>query len=255
MAMRVYEGGRPAANRGHSVPNSARGGGHRGGEQVVPFGGGGDLFGGGGLFGGGDPFKEFGADPFGGGAMQRFDEMAQSMMRGMPSGGLGGGMMGGPGGGMMGGNGQYSCQTFAMSSVRGADGKMHTERFASSDVGNRAHGIREAQQAYSNSTTGVDKMGLERQLGDRARKMVKERNRSTAEERSTEMYRGMDESAAGAFEHDFSSNAHHMPQHMRHGADMFAIGGPGSRGGNVASIRDGGGHGVRHRSQPSSRRV
>eukprot|EP00438_Fugacium_kawagutii_P025708 Skav229299 [mRNA] locus=scaffold544:222590:223062:+ [translate_table: standard] len=51
---------------------------------------------------------------------------------------------------------------------------MHTEKYSSSDVGNTHHGIREAQQAYSNSTSG-DKMGLERHLGDRARKMVKER--------------------------------------------------------------------------------
>ena len=34
--------------------------------------------------------------------------------------------------------------------------QMHTEKFASSDVGNTQHGIREAQHAYSNSTSGVD---------------------------------------------------------------------------------------------------
>merc|ERR1719310_1255202 len=116
--------------------------------------------------------------------------------------GMGGmGSIGGPGGRMQampGGNGQYATQSFAMSSVMGPDGKMHTERFVSSDIGNREKGIRESQQAYSNSSSGKDKMALERQLGDRARKVAKECDRNTMEERSTEMYRGMDESGAHA---------------------------------------------------------
>ena len=33
--------------------------------------------------------------------------------------------------------------------------QMHTEKYSSSDVGNGHHGIREAQHAYSNSTSGV----------------------------------------------------------------------------------------------------
>ena len=33
---------------------------------------------------------------------------------------------------------------------------MHTEKYSSSDVGNSHHGIREAQHAYSNSTSGVE---------------------------------------------------------------------------------------------------
>merc|ERR1719359_1858871 len=113
----------------------------------------------------------------------------------------------------------------------GPDGKMHTERFASSDIGNRDKNIREAQQRYSNSTTGKEKMGLERQLGDRARKMVKERDRHTMEERSTEMYRGMDESRAGAFDRDFGSMAHRMPSHPRFDGRMLQgmQGGPGGQ--------------------------
>merc|ERR1719456_1102865 len=125
---------------------------------------------------------------------------------------------GGPGSAvrnMPGGNGQYAVQSFAMSSAMGPDGKMHTERFVSSDIGKREKGIREAQQAYSNSSTRKEKMGLERQLGDRARKIVKERDRGTMEERSTEMFRGMDESSAQAFDRDFGAMAHHMPAHPR----------------------------------------
>ncbi|CAE7918604.1 Mlf [Symbiodinium necroappetens] len=101
------------------------------------------------------------------------------------------------------GTGCYSCQTFVMSSSRGVDGKVHTERYSSSDVGNAQHGIREAQHAYSNSSTAEDKMGLERHLGERARKMVKERNRFTQDERCHEMLRGMDEGGRDHFDRDF----------------------------------------------------
>lgn len=251
MAIRPYAGS--SGQRGASEPR-LRGSGN--GQAMMPFGGG--PFGGG-LFGGGDPFKEFGSDPFGGmlgggfggSIMQQFNDMTKDMASGRGSGS---------------GSGQYSCQTFAMSSVMGPDGKMHTERFASSDVGNRAHGIRESQQAYSNSSSGLDKMGLERQLGNRARKMVKERDRNSMEERSTEMFRGMDESHRSAFDQDFSSQAHHLPQHSRFSGGALFGPGPGGHGGhqlngmsrhspmaisNSPSER-GGGH--RHRSVPGGRR-
>merc|ERR1719353_2226779 len=139
--------------------------------------------------------------------MKQFDEMSRDMRAGSmpPSARSGAG----------GSGGQYAVQSFAMSSHMGPDGKMHTERFVSSDIGNREKGIREAQQAYSNSSSGKEKMGLERQLGSRARKMVKERDRNTMEERSTEMFRGMDESSAQAFDRDFGGMAHHLPSHPR----------------------------------------
>lgn len=246
MAIRPHGGG--GGNRG--MPSgSGRGGGHRGGEL--------DIFGGssgGGLFGGRDPFAEFGSfgggDAFGGGGlgggfgggfgsmMQRFDDMSRDMGGGMGQGG------GGPGGGAMrgmsGGNGQYAMQSFAMSSHMGPDGKMHTERFSSSDVGNREQKVREAQQAYSNSSTKQEKMGLERQLGDRARKVVKERCGHSGEERSTEMFRGMDESHAGAFDRDFGSMAHHMPAHPRDSGRMMQIMQGGGGGGGGRSSLPGG---------------
>lgn len=206
-----------------------RGGG--GGREIAPFGAGG-------FFGGRDPFAEFGSlEPFGGlGAgfggplMKQFEEMAKGFGSGEAAAIRGGG-----------GNGQYVCQTFAMSSHMGSDGKMHTEKYSSSDVGNTHQKIRECQQAYSNSTTGVDKMGMERQLGDRARKVVKERHRGTMEERSTEMFRGMDESGAGAFDRDFGAQAHHVPQHQPFDARrMFAAGAPGGR---AVGCAGGGGRG------------
>lgn len=211
------------------------------------------------MFGGRDPFKEFGAmDLFGGGGfgggghanmMRGFDEMASQMMQGFGSGA-------GPRGG--GGDGQYACQSFAMMSSVGPDGKTHTERYASSDIGNRGQNIRESQQAYSNSSSGTEKMALERHLGDRARKMVRERVRG--EERSTELFRGMDDSSKDAFDGDFAGKAHHLPQHPRlNGAAMLAPGAMAAGRGPAALPGSGRrtpqlGNGHRHNSVPSRRR-
>merc|ERR1711903_423511 len=75
---------------------------------------------------------------------------------------------------MAGGGGSYSSKTMMYSAKRGSDGNMHSERFTSSTVGVPQRSIRETQQAYSNTATGVDKMALERQLGHQGRKVVKE---------------------------------------------------------------------------------
>lgn len=236
MALRQYDPN--ATRRGMSeAPRASRGPPNQGfGPPAVQGPGGAMMPFGGGLFGGPDPFSAFGNHPFsgfgmGGSLMQRFDDVTRDIARGPGAmGSRHGAMM--MGGGL--GGGQYSCQTFAMSSVMGPDGKMHTERFSSSDVGNHEHGIRESQQAYSNSSTGTDKMGLERHVGDRARKMVKERDRNTMEERSTEMFKGLDETGRDAFDRDFSSRAQYLPQHPRFNGQALpgfggapALGGPG----------------------------
>merc|ERR1719375_63561 len=136
-----------------------------------------------------------------------------SMMRGGMGGGMGG--MGGMGDMMaqmqQQGGGQFSSQVMVMSSQMGADGKMHTERFVESSV-NNGRGASERQQAYSNSRTGMDKMGLERNLHDRGRKVVKERNRGTGEERQTALFRGMEESHAEQFDRDW----HQQAGNLRH---------------------------------------
>mmetsp|Transcript_59078 Transcript_59078/g.93527 ORF Transcript_59078/g.93527 Transcript_59078/m.93527 type:complete len:253 (-) Transcript_59078:70-828(-) len=212
---------RAAPRRGHS---ENRGLAVRGHEASPPFGAMAPF--GGSLFGGADPFQEFsspgGGLGFGGSMMSRFDNLAAEMMRGFPDHGeMKGFSSNVPGGG------SYSCQTFAVSSVMGKDGKMHTEKYSSSDVGHTGHGIREAQHAYSNSTSGVDKMGLERHLGDRARKMVKERNRFTMEEKCSEMLRGMDEGGRDHFDKDFSGLSRHLPAH---GRGVTALADTGRRG-------------------------
>lgn len=179
--------------------------------MLSPFGGRGSPFGGG-PFGGG----LFG-DLFG-----RTDQMMQEMERmSMGSGQMMASRRSGGNGVLMsgmgcGGGGGYSSQTFCFSSRTGADGQVHTERFSSSTIGDHSHRMREVQQAYSNSSTGTEKMSLERQLGDRGRKSVKERNHGSGEERQTDMFRGMSEDQAAEFDqHWHQQVAPRLPQHQQ----------------------------------------
>merc|ERR1719408_636413 len=121
------------------------------------------------------------------------------------------GGMGGGGSSMMassfgdGGGGQFHSSVMCFSSSMGPDGKMHTEKYAESSA-QRGH-LKERQQAYSNSHTGMDKMALERHIADRGRKMVRERDNRSGEERQTQLFRGMSEDQAGAFDRDWHSQA------------------------------------------------
>merc|ERR1719450_1950003 len=113
-----------------------------------------------------------------------------------------------------GGFGEFSSSTMMMSMNIGPDGQVHTEKFASSSVGDHDKRIAETQQAYSNSSTGVDKMSLERQMQDRGRKMVKERI-AGGDERQTEMFRGFDESQAHEFDQQWQQQAApHLRNHF-----------------------------------------
>lgn len=108
-------------------------------------------------------------------------------------------------------HGAYACQNFVMSSVIGPNGKKHVEKYMSSDIGNSKHKIREGRQAYSNSSSGMQKMALERQHGKQGRKMLCEKNLFSGEERTKEMFRGMDKSHKDDFDKGFQSKAHHLP--------------------------------------------
>jgi len=146
-------------------------------------------------FGGMMPFAGGRGDPFDG-----FDLMD------MNSGKRGGG-----------GGGAFSCQTMVMSSRMGPDGKMHTEKFASSSAGDATRGFHERQQAYSNSSTGMDKMSMERQMGSQGRKMIKERTRGSQDERQTDLYRGIEEHQGGEFDERWNREAApYMPRHGGH---------------------------------------
>merc|ERR1719324_270363 len=134
----------------------------------------------------------------------------------------------------------FQCQTMTFSSRTGADGQVHTEHFSSNTVGDRGRGIRETQQAYSNSSTGMEKMSLERQVGERGRKSVKERQRD-GEERQTDMFRGMTEDDTDAFNQQWERDARpHLPQYS--GLGQAAIGYGGRSHGTGAPAISYGGH-------------
>lgn len=191
-------------------------------DMMSPFGGFGGGLGrrGGGLFGDifgqmDDMMREMDAVTMGSGG--QMSAMHQSGGNGVMMRGLGAG-----------GGGSYSCQTFMFSSGAGADGKLRTERFASSAVGDYNGQMREVQQAYSNSSTGVDKMSMERQLEGRGRKMVKERSSITGEERTTDMLKGMTEDQSADFDQQWKQQAvPRLPQHMS-GMQQYMLGGPGT---------------------------
>eukprot|EP00929_Paragymnodinium_shiwhaense_P056133 TRINITY_DN28104_c0_g1_i1.p1 TRINITY_DN28104_c0_g1~~TRINITY_DN28104_c0_g1_i1.p1 ORF type:complete len:272 (+),score=76.58 TRINITY_DN28104_c0_g1_i1:65-880(+) len=173
-----------------------------------------------------------GGGPFGGGGLfGMMDMMMADMMQG--------GMGGGGGGNMMrmgsmnngGASGSFSCQSFSFSSSMGSDGQMHTEQFSSSTVADRGRGIHETQQAYSNSNSGVDKMSMERQMGEQGRKMVKERNRQSGEERQTSMLKGISEEQAGEFDARWQQEAApHLQPHSRFSAQQMIAGGSAGGG-------------------------
>lgn len=188
-----------------------------------------------------DPFAQMDAmmSPFGGpGGMGRGGMGGMGGMFGMMDAMMGEMMMGGPmeAGGMMGGGGMqcqmmsmssgsggqggYSSQTTMFSSSLGPDGKQHTENFSSSTTGDRGRNITEIQQAYRNSASGVDKMSLERQMNDQGRKMVKEYNQQTGDERSTDLFRGITEAQTAQFDTQWQQNA--VPYLPRH-ADMHQL--------------------------------
>lgn len=106
---------------------------------------------------------------------------------------------------------RHLCQTSVQSSVIGSDGHVHTERFVSVDVGDQEHGVREAQQAYSNSSSGVIKTAVERHWGERAVKVTKARSRRGQEEQCEEMRRGIEEGGREAFEREFAKRARYLP--------------------------------------------
>merc|ERR1719453_1268633 len=119
------------------------------------------------------------------------------------------------------GGGSFSSQVM-VSSRMGEDGKMHTEKYHESSV--NAGNLRERQQAYSNSRSGMDKMALKRHIDERGRKMVRERNRHSGEERQTQLLRGMEEDHVGQFDQDWHAKAGRAG--LQHGAPL-GLGGYG----------------------------
>ncbi|CAD7970303.1 unnamed protein product [Amoebophrya sp. A120] len=196
------------------------------------------MMGGGGMMmpsGGG--FGMFGGDPFG--------DMQSSSMSSMISSSRGGG----------GGGSFSSSSTMVYSSKMGPDGKMHTERFSSSAVRDGQRDAFEQQQAYSNSSTGVDKMSMERQHQNRGRKMVKEYSHATGEDRQTEFLRGLEDHEKSAFDAQWHQEvAPHLPRHGRMSMPAMSGGSALPQGPSSRSLLGGNGAGARRSENVTSSR-
>ncbi|KAF4676278.1 hypothetical protein FOL47_006434 [Perkinsus chesapeaki] len=140
--------------------------------------------------------------------------------------------------------GQYSSQVYVTSTTRGADGKTVTEQYQSSTVGDAERQLREQQEMYSNSGTGMDKMALERTMGDQGRKVIRSRNRTTGEQNTQDMFRGgLTEDQATEFDQRWQRDAApNLPQHGASG--MKALG--GARYSSIGDAQDGQSRGRRY---------
>ncbi|CAE8688533.1 unnamed protein product [Polarella glacialis] len=176
------------------------------------------------LFSGHDPFAEFSPDPFSAGgthrgsgsgfgrAMLRIENLLEELLGVRPT---------FPHRVTLPDAERYSVQTATMSSFVDENGQMHTEQFASSDVGNSEHNIRETHQAYSNSDTGVNKCALEQHLGPQAVKTVKKRDKD-AKEDTSEMFLGVQHTVLSkdSFNKDFAAKARYLPEHQTFSGDF-----------------------------------
>mmetsp|Transcript_8014 Transcript_8014/g.7961 ORF Transcript_8014/g.7961 Transcript_8014/m.7961 type:complete len:186 (+) Transcript_8014:152-709(+) len=139
--------------------------------------------------------------------------------------------------------GQYSSQVYVSSSRRGPDGKTVTEQYQSSTVGDADRKLREQQELYANSGTGIDKMALERTMGEQGRRVVRSRNRNTGDQNTQDMLKGgLTEENAAEFDQRWQEDAvPHLPPHGAPG--MPALGGA-----HYSGIEDAGDRQSRRRS-------
>uniref|UniRef100_A0A0G4F9N7 Myeloid leukemia factor n=1 Tax=Chromera velia CCMP2878 TaxID=1169474 RepID=A0A0G4F9N7_9ALVE len=148
-------------------------------------------------------------------------------------------------------SGQYSCSMMSMASCVGPDGKPKVEKFAQSSVGNLQQRAYETQQAYTNTGTGVDRMALERGVGERARKVIRERNRNTGDEKEHRLFKGLDETAAADFDSKFSTIRGTLPRHTLQDAAGLPSGGSLSHSIRRPSLNDYGHSQVSQSRRPS----
>merc|ERR1712151_777784 len=120
-------------------------------------------------------------------------------------------------------SGQYVSQSFASKSHVGPDGKIVTERYASSAAGNGKEGIHEAKHLYSNSSSGLEKASHEQHLRGRSRMAVTEHG-TGMQETSNHIFHGMNETENSVFGQEFDMAAKHLPDRVKLGRE--AIGAP-----------------------------
>merc|ERR1712187_1044824 len=92
----------------------------------------------------------------------------------------------------------------------GPDGRIVTERYASSAAGNGKEGIHEAKHVYSNSTSNIEKASHEQHLRGRSRLAVTEYGDGKQRE-SNQIFHGMNETENDAFGKEFDVNSKHLP--------------------------------------------
>jgi hypothetical protein len=111
-------------------------------------------------------------------------------------------------------NGHYITRSFTTKSHVGADGKVVTERYASSAVGNGRERIHEAKHLYSNSSSDVEKASHEQHIRGRSRMATTEYAKG---ERlgSNQIFHGMNATENEAFDQDFDMSTKHLPDRSR----------------------------------------
>eukprot|EP00747_Dinoflagellata_sp_TGD_P211203 gnl/TRDRNA2_/TRDRNA2_84402_c0_seq1.p1 gnl/TRDRNA2_/TRDRNA2_84402_c0~~gnl/TRDRNA2_/TRDRNA2_84402_c0_seq1.p1 ORF type:complete len:301 (-),score=39.08 gnl/TRDRNA2_/TRDRNA2_84402_c0_seq1:213-1115(-) len=115
--------------------------------------------------------------------------------------------------------GQYIARSFASKVHSGPDGKVVSERYASSSAGNGRNRIHEARHLYSDSS-GLEKSSHEQHVGGRSRLLVTETQRGN-QSKSSQILRGMEEPDANAFDQDFNTNATHLPRRAELSQDAW----------------------------------
>jgi len=220
---------------GGSIFGGGRGGGRGGrdrGEGGMP----GFGFGGGGIF---DHMKEM---------TKRMDSMFGDMNRHMEPGKFGEMSMDLPKG-----NGHMQSYSSSYSCVSNGKDAPHIKEFTSQRrVG--PGGVAESQQRSSDSKTGMEKMAVQRQIQDRARRAMRQVNRHSGERTEDGTLVNMSEGEQAGFDADWKKKSSALPRgdigsHMRSLGDVpQMMGGLGHRrGGAQQAISRGSGHdGGRH---------
>eukprot|EP00658_Telonema_sp_P-2_P066486 TRINITY_DN554_c0_g1_i4.p1 TRINITY_DN554_c0_g1~~TRINITY_DN554_c0_g1_i4.p1 ORF type:complete len:155 (-),score=25.52 TRINITY_DN554_c0_g1_i4:522-986(-) len=98
-----------------------------------------------------------------------------------------------------------SSQSFSYSSMPGKDGKQHVVQ--KSSAMRRAGNVQENKESHSDSHTGVERMSIQRKLGDKARKIVRGRHNFTGEEVQDDVCVNMDASRGPQFDQEWEQAA------------------------------------------------
>ena len=91
------------------------------------------------------------------------------------------------------------------SSYNNINGKEHEEKYKSESIKqmNNGHNISECKEAYKNSD-GICKTALQRGLGKKGEKVIREKNNKTGENKEHKIYKGMKENEINLFEKEYN---------------------------------------------------